>query len=377
MDGSTEDPSEEKGTMDRKKKKAILFFALTVSVIAIGALYYWVMGDMGTTPDTFNLSTPGYHEKTVSGDAAEQTRVPPAPESGSIKDKFEQMGVSLEDQLVKELQKYYGATISEKSTQASIYEIRNNIVGSRPDGREFFYKVLKRAFPDLADEIMETLDKLDLYHQWLMENDAVLAQMTPEKRLAALWEKRIELFGDDAEEIWVEDVLATESRKGRVLDTLDFINESPDMPMEEKLDLFHYSLEETYKDSPERYLLDQKPMLAKIFFSIDSVQNELKEMTPEDRHLAINKIRREMGFSQEQAESMEQVDAENNQRWEVGLKYMEERRQVVEQFDGEEEKARIQDLREKYFGNEAQTIRLEEENDDFFRFERPRFYGRN
>jgi hypothetical protein len=287
------------------------------------------------------------------------------------------MGFSLEDQLVKELQKYYGATISEKSTQASIYDIRKKIVGSRPDGRDFFYKVLKRAFPDLADEIMATLDKLDLYHQWQLENDAVLAQMTEDARMAALWEKRIDLFGEDAKEIWVDEVMATDSRKAKMLDTLEFINGSADTTMEEKFQLYQDSLEETYKGTPEAYFLDQKPILAKIFFSIDSVQNELKQMSPDQRQMEINRIRQEMGFTEEMVKEMEKVDADNNQRWHVGLKYMEERKRVVEQFDGPEEQAQLKTLREKYFQNEAQTIELEEENDGFFRFERPRYYGRN
>jgi hypothetical protein len=56
---------------------------------------------------------------------------------------------------------------------------------------------------------------------------------------------------------------------------------------------------------------------------------------------------------------------------------MEERKKVVEAFDGPEEKAQLKALREKYFQDEAQTIEFEEENDGFFRFERPRYYGRN
>jgi argininosuccinate lyase len=210
-----------------------------------------------------------------------------------------------------------------------------------------------------------------------MENDAVLAQMTEEQKMVALWEKRIELFGEDAREIWVDEMMATDSRKAKMLDTLEFINGSTDTSIGEKLQLYQESLEDTYKGTPEAYFLDQKPILAKIFFSIDSVQNELKQMRPEDRQMEINKIRREMGFTEEMVKEMEKVDADNNQRWDVGLKYMEERKSVVDRFDGEEEKTQLQALREKYFRDEAQTIQLEEENDGFFRFERPRYYGRN
>jgi hypothetical protein len=363
--------------MDRKMKKVSIFIGVVACVIVVGASYFFIMKDLGDTQDSYKISPTD--SPTVSGSkhAAEPGTLSPPPQNDSLKDKFEQMGFSLEDQLVKELQKYYGATISEKSTQASIYDIRKNIVGSRPDGREFFYKVLKRAFPDLADEIMKTLDKIDLYNQWLMENDAVFSQMNEEEKLAALWKKRIELFGEDAKEIWVDDVMATDSRKAKMLDTLEFINGSADTTIEEKLQLYQDSLEETYKGTPEAYFLDQKPILSKIFFSIDSVQNELKQMSPDERQIAINKIRRDMGFSQEQVDALEKVDADNNQRWDVGLKYMEERKKVVEAFQGNQQKEQLKTLRERYFGDEAQTIELEEVNDGFFRFERPRYYGRN
>jgi hypothetical protein len=363
--------------MDRKMKKVWLSIGIAAIVIVIGLFYFLIMKDIRGTQDQYKITATKAPATTASETPVEQTSLPPAQKNDSLKDQFEQMGVSIEDQLVKELQKYYGATISEKSTQASIYDIRKSFVGSRPDGRDFFYKVLKRAFPELADEIMKTLDKIDLYNQWLMENDAVLSQMTEEERLAALWKKRIELFGEDAKEIWTDEVMATEARKAKMLDTLEFINTSEDTTIEEKLQLFQDVLQETYQGSPEQYFLDQKPILAKIFFSVDSVQNELKQMSPDQRQMALNKIRREMGFTQEQVEAMEKVDADNNQRWDVGLKYMEERKKVVSEFQGQEQNEKLKALREKYFQDEAQTIQLEEEKDGFFRFERPRYYGRN
>jgi hypothetical protein len=61
----------------------------------------------------------------------------------------------------------------------------------------------------------------------------------------------------------------------------------------------------------------------------------------------------------------------------VGLKYMEERKRIVSEFQGDQQKEQLKALREKYFQDEAQTIQAEEENDDFFRFERPRYFGRN
>jgi hypothetical protein len=46
-------------------------------------------------------------------------------------------------------------------------------------------------------------------------------------------------------------------------------------------------------------------------------------------------------------------------------------------FKGPEREEKLKALREKYFQDEANTIEREEENDNFFRFERPHIYGRN
>lgn len=348
-------------------KKLSISIGIAGFILAIGLSYVFMMRDTENTRDPGNLQSDGASVKNVPDTAAPKD---------SLQAKVDRTAMPIEDQLVKELKKYYGKTISQKSTQASIYDIRNAIIGSHPDGKTFFNTILKRAFPDLADEIAGTMEKLDLYNRWLAENEPALSQMTTENRMAALWEKRTELFGDDAREIWSDEMLATETRKEKVHDVIAFLNESRDTTIEGKLNLYQDVLKETYKGSPEEYILSQQAILAKVFFSIDSVHEELKQMNPDQRQMTINKIRRDMGFAEQQIEEMEKRDAERNRRWNAGLEYMEERKQVVETFEGSEQEEKLIVLREKYFKDEAQTI-AREENDNFYRFERPRFYGRN
>ena len=59
------------------------------------------------------------------------------------------------------------------------------------------------------------------------------------------------------------------------------------------------------------------------------------------------------------------------------MEYMQERNELVENFKGPELEDKLKALREKYFYDETNTIEREEENDKFFRFERPHIYGRN
>jgi hypothetical protein len=278
---------------------------------------------------------------------------------------------SFSDQLVKELQKYYSKTISDKSTQASLIGIRDFVISTFPTkGKVLFYNILKRAFPDYADEIMKTLDKLDQYNRWLEDNKTVHSKMDMEK-------KKRELFGEDADKIWSGDMLATEVRKAKMQDVMAVLNKSSDMTLDAKLNLYRNTLNDTYKGTPEEFFLDHKEMLSKAFFSIDSVQEELKQMNSEERQLEINDIRRKMGFDGHEIEEMAEIDAKHEQRWNIGLEYMQERNDIVENFKGPQQKEQLKALREKYFQDEANTIEREEENDNFFRFERPHIYGRN
>jgi hypothetical protein len=278
---------------------------------------------------------------------------------------------SFSDQLVKELQKYYGKTISDKSTQASLSGIRNFVMSTFPEnGKVLFYNILKRAFPDYADDIMRTLDKLDQYSRWLEDNKTMHSKMDMEK-------KKRELFGEDADKIWSGDMLATEVRKAKMQDVMAVLNKSSDTTLDEKLDVYRSALNETYKGTPEEFFLDQKDILSKAFFSIDSVQDILKQMSPEERQQEINNVRSKMGFDSHEMEEMAEIDAQHEQRWNIGLEYMQERNDLVDNFKGPEQKEKLKALREKYFQDEANTIEREEENDNFFRFERPHIYGRN
>jgi len=333
--------------MDRRKKRRAVIIGMLISAIVIGLCLLFVVREAGWGP------------------------------GGNIAQLEHPGGDPFSDQIVKELRKYYGKTISEKNTQASIIGVRDMVVGMHTaNGKELFSTILKRAFPDYTGDIMETLDKLDQYNRWLEDNREKIAGMTAAERVAFLWEKRKELFGDDAEKIWSGEMLATEARNAKAQDAIIMLNESSDLSIREKADEYRQILHETYEGSPEEYILDQPRLLSEIFFSMDSVQDELKQMSPEERQAEINRIREEMGLTEDQIESLARRDAENERRWETGLLYMEDRERIVSEYDGHERQELLRQLREEYFGDEAGTIELEE-NDGFFRFKRPRIYGRN
>jgi len=289
----------------------------------------------------------------------------------------EKKALSLEDRLVKELRELYGDTIAQKSTQAILLKVKRFLMDLYPeDGDIRFANIIKRAFPDLAEEILRTLLKMEAYNRWVEANKYLLDDMNALERQGALWKQRRARFGDAADDIWTEEKLAYEQRKQDMRETLSLLDKSYDTTIEEKLDIYKSSLNQAYKDSPEAYVLENKDMLAKVFFGIDAVQDEIKQMTPEERQWEINQIRRELGYTEAQIQSTQAIDERRDKRWENGLAYMKERRAMVGQFDGPELEAQLQKLREKYFKHEAKTIMLEEK-DGFYRYERERVYGRN
>jgi len=293
--------------------------------------------------------------------------------------KFDEKGnkMSLEDRLVRELKEFYGKTISEKSTQALLLKMKNFLIRLYPkDGELRFYNILKRAFPDLADEIMQTLKKMEQYKKWLNKNERKLSAMNDIEKEGILWNKRGEIFGEDAKSIWSDEVMEYENRKQAMTDTLVLLDGSHDTTMDEKLLIYKDSLDQAYKDTPEEYILKNTDMLSKVFFGIESVQDQLKQLEPEQRNQEIMRIRMDMGYTHEQAEKLQKMDDYRNRRWENGLAYMDERDRIVGEFEGVELDENLKTLRERFFKHEARTIELEEE-DGFFRFNRKRIYGRN
>ncbi len=370
------------GLMDKMLfAKNLKIMGLAIAVVLVLSLlgfgYFFVMPDSNNEYplDTARLSG------APSGDSKKDTDRWGPRRSPAEKYRFKNIekpdALSLEDRLVKELKELYGDTIFQKSTQAILLKVKKFLMDLYPeDGVDRFHRIIRQAFPEQADEIIGTLAKMEQYNRWLEENKHFLADMNPLERQGALWQKRRELFGVTAKDIWTEEVLAYEKRKQDMRETISLLEESYDTTIEEKIDIYRSTLKQTYDGSPEEYILANKGMLAKVFFGIDSVQEEIKQMTPEERQWEINQIRRELGYTEEQIQKMEEVDAHRNKRWENGLAYMEERGAIVQKYEGQELEEQLQKLRKKYFKHEAKTIRIEEE-DGFFRYERERIYGRN
>jgi hypothetical protein len=268
-------------------------------------------------------------------------------------------------------QDYEGKTIS-KSQQARLMGLYQYLRTSFPASyRSDFNEIMMQAFPSQAGEIVKTLSRLEEYNAWLEGKRPELGQMTYENITRLLWSKRNELFGNDAKDMWAE-----ETRTEAVKDILDIIRESYDTTMTDKLKLYVAAVSNISGDNGTSFIDDKKSSLTRAFVSLDSVQTELSNMDDAKRAECLRSIRKAMGYNDLELDAMAQKDSANEENWQTGYSYMQERNDIFHESDGENRSLKLAELQQRYFGNAAKTIQAEEAS-GFFRFDRPRVYGRN
>ncbi len=182
--------------------------------------------------------------------------------------------------------------------------------------------------------------------------------------------------GEDPESFLQAVARLAEEREQAIRDAIMALPDSDEITIDGKLDLYRQALRDAFEGTPEHQILEYRAVLTEVFLRMDSVQRELAALGPNARRRELHHIRREMGYTEEEAARMEEIDERRELRWRNGLAYMEERRRIAATFEGEVLEEELRYLREQYFAHEAKTIELEE-GDGFFRYERPRIYGRN
>jgi len=282
---------------------------------------------------------------------------------------------SLRD-IIQKLQEEYRDVISTVVAQLSLIDLRDFLNESFPDqGSAIFKDIIQTAFPELADKILNTIALMDQYNQWLLDNMLALNDMHSLERNGTVWEKRTELFGQDAEEIWSDELSEAEVRQENVHSTISLLNTAYDIDMNERLFLLKSTLEDNSDVSIESMMIGQG-MLGNVFFGFESVQKDLHALDPEERQVQIDAVRRNLGFTEDQIVEAAKADQAKEEVWQIGYKYTNEKKALIASYTGDDLESELDTLRQEYFKYEAKTIRLEESN-NFFRFERRRLYGRN
>ncbi|HEX5751212.1 MAG TPA: hypothetical protein VFZ09_33625 [Archangium sp.] len=352
--------------MNRRKAPLLLAFVLLLA----GSALLVFKGRPGSGPS----SEPATARAPAPVAPGAQVRVDQTPGPLSEEQQREDGLERPEKDIVSYLRSRYGARIRDPHTQMRMLEqLMRHFQKLNPTGWEAdLLAVLKQAFPELYDELVQRLRQRLDYESWVKEHHAELKDKPEAERRAAIWEERNRLFGKDvAEKIW-----AAELRNTAVADALKSIDALPGASVSDRMAQYKQSLEKTYGEKSQAYVQAHQQELMNHFLDLGSVQKDLAAMQPEQRAKNLRTIRQEMGLDEQALQRWEELDRARDARWELGSQYMSEREALAQQYSGPELEARLTELRARYFADEAQTV-AEEEQSGFFRFTRPRQWGRN
>lgn len=282
-------------------------------------------------------------------------------------------------EIIRKLKNQYSNQIHHIHIQAKLITIREPLINQLEAPIEKNMKaVLTAAFPSHENSILHVWSRMDEYQEWLTTQNRTLMELNALSRNGMLWEKRNQLFPIAAHDIWNEEQDNYETAQLNFHSTIDQLDKSHNVPMNERIERLQMSFQQA--DNAFIRTLGQqtgihKNTIASVLFGLTSVQDELKILDPEHRQFEIDAIRRELGYDEESIIKMSITDRKREQRWSNGYAYMESREQLIAS-NAQPIESQLNALRNQFFGNSAKTIELEEAN-GFYRFQRPRYYGRN
>lgn len=274
----------------------------------------------------------------------------------------------------------FSETIDQLKVQVELKSFRDELESDYPGkGESLFEQVVRRAFPDIADEILASVEKMQTYDEWLVSNYLDLNDKDPLSKEGAIWAKRNEVFTEEgAREIWSEELTQAQEREETMHKVIATLNTADDMPMEDRVYIMQSAMQEQYGATPQGLALGTTGLATQLVFDLESVQKELRNMPADERQESINSVRRQMGYPEDRIQALEKMDKNNEERWQKGYAYMEERAEAMTQYEGDSLTEKLDELRVKHFDERtAFSIKVEEEQMKFLRFEEPRIFGRN
>lgn len=278
-----------------------------------------------------------------------------------------------ERRFLDDLRRRFGARIKDPYWQIQLLDfLRSHFMKLYPNAwAEHVRDVLRKLFPEMSEALLARFGAYNDYMDW-MGQQAQRSFANPAERKRALWDKRHALFGADADRIWMEDI-----RLDKVSAALDRIRTSS-APFGSKVDSLVSGLRDAYGDKYRQVDgLVKTTALMEEFLKLDSVQQDLRRQSAEQRAESLRKLRSDLGMDGAALERWEQLDAQRAQRRTAGEEYMAERARLEKQYAGEALQVQVQGLQNRLFGPaEAEYIRNEEAS-GYYRFREAQTIGVN
>ncbi|MFN3579973.1 MAG: hypothetical protein ACK4VV_05825 [Pseudomonas sp.] len=360
------------------KTATLALVLIVVSCILLGMA--WQSGSLSLPmPSALAGATPASTSSMGNSSVATISPAVQNQKTSSLTLKLEQPPEQLVAQIAQRLQDKYAQTIDNPATQANLLDERNALATEFPQyGYPLFDAAVEIAFPQLAAQIRERIARMAEYREWEAGMHLTLNQLGVLEREGMLWEKRSALFGDAAQQIWADEIQAVQRSQVLVQQELQKLDEASELSLDDTL----YQLQSVLATNDATLNLNtfgeaaRRSSLSAAFFGLGSVQQQLADLPEDARQSEINRLRQSLGFSASEVQAQAARDQLRNQRWSTGASYMAERNALASQYSGAQLEQQLEQSREQHFGREALTI-AREEAEGFYRYERPRIYGRN
>jgi hypothetical protein len=237
--------------------------------------------------------------------------------------------------------------------------------------QEHMELLVRLTFPEVAEQLLERFTKLMTYNEWVLDQKHVMQTLSDQEQRQVLWDKRRELFGEEAELIWQGQL-----RSEQVQDTLITLGQRDDLPMNQKINSYLQALNDIYQESGPGFIQKRQQEIMDRFLMLEGIQQDLHQMPADARHQHMRQLREAVGLDAGAIKRWDELDQVRDQRWQTGKQYMAERQKLQTQFQGPEFEKRVENLQNELFGVEADTMRAEEAS-GYFRFDGQQQFGLN
>jgi hypothetical protein len=237
--------------------------------------------------------------------------------------------------------------------------------------QDHVFEYLSAAFPDQARHLYDQYLKYTRFTEWVQGNFTMLTSLNAEERKQLLWAQRQQFFGDEANVIWEMELKAEQMAL-----SLQEIERRQEAPFSEKVNYYLAELDDIYDDQADIYRRSYPQKVLDQFLAVESVQADLSKMTAEARRENLALLRKSVGLDEEALSRWGDLDRRRDERWEKGRAYMQARQEIASASGNPDADARTDERRQNYFGDEAESIKQEEQA-GLFRFNQKRVYGKN
>lgn len=230
---------------------------------------------------------------------------------------------------------------------------------------------LRTTFPEWADDLIKKMHALQEYNQWVEQLKSTLQFSSTKEKQTALWDKRLELFGEEAYVIW-EAAYKNEQLQAK-LEAVDAATGGFD----EKAEQYMNAMREVFGND---IIGPDKPHATQMmtqFLQLQNVQGDLQQLPEAERYEKLREFRKAIGLNEEALQRWDTLDQERISARATGNRYMEQRALLESRYQGEALQKELNKLQDELFGADEATFVRNEESSGYYRFQQPQVIGVN